>query len=181
MFKPAVDACVALVKGLWITFRQLFIPAITVQYPEQRLVWPPRSRGRIVLPRDPGTGKHRCTICMLCQRACPNGSIEITSVANEAGKKELKDWVYYLDRCTFCGLCVESCAFNALYMSHEHETATADRKRLVLHLQNETTVVNRGWLGGLTVRSEEALLKPAAPAMPVVPPTPPALGEARAE
>ncbi|MCD4814609.1 NADH-quinone oxidoreductase subunit I [bacterium] len=148
-FKEPWDVVISLVKGLAITLRQLFSKPCTIQYPEERLIWPDRTRGRLVLPRDPETGKNRCTACMICQRSCPNGSIEITGRTNAAGKKEAEDYLLHLDRCTFCGICVEVCPFDALRMSHEHELAVTDKTALTLHLQNESIEFNEKWRGGL--------------------------------
>lgn len=153
-FKEPWDVIVSLVKGLAITLRQLFSKPCTIQYPEERLVWPDRTRGRLVLPRDPATGKNRCTACMLCQRHCPNGSIEITSRTNDAGKKEAAQYLFHLDRCTFCGTCVEVCPFDALRMSHEHECAVTDKQALKLYLQNETIPFDEKWRGGLASQKD---------------------------
>jgi len=144
------DIVISLFKGLAITLRQLFSKPCTIQYPEERLVWPPRTRGRLVMPQDTETGKVRCTACMLCQRICPNGSIEITTRTNEAGRRELADYIHHLDRCTFCGLCVEICTFDALRMSHEHELAVEDKARLKRRLQAEVIQFDNTWQGGLT-------------------------------
>jgi NADH-quinone oxidoreductase subunit I len=143
------NAGASLVKGLWVTLRQLFAQPFTVQYPEERLTWPARSRGRLVLPRDPATGKDRCTACLLCQRICPNGSIEITVATHETGKRYAGDFLHHLDRCTFCGLCTEVCPFDALRMSHEHELGVRDKALLKRRLQTETLVFGEAWDGGL--------------------------------
>lgn len=149
VFSESWNAGLSLVKGLWVTLRQFFTKPFTVQYPEERLAWPARSRGRLVLPKDPAIGKDRCTACLLCQRTCPNGSIEITVATNEAGKRYAGDFLHHLDRCTFCGLCVEVCPFDALRMSHEHELAVWDKAQLKRHLQAEALAFGEAWDGGL--------------------------------
>jgi len=156
-FQEPVDVVVSLLKGMAITLKQMFSKPCTIQYPEERLVWPDRNRGRVVLPRDPESGKHRCTACMSCVRICPNNSLEITTRANEAtNKRELDDFTYHLDRCSFCGLCVESCMFNALKMSHEHEIAVTDKAELKKHLQSENYALRPEWRGGLQAKADKA-------------------------
>jgi NADH-quinone oxidoreductase subunit I len=154
MLRESWEMLVSLVKGLGITLRQLFVRPFTVQYPEERVVWPERSRGRLVLPRDPQTGAHRCTSCLMCEKICPNGSLEITQHMGESNKRVLDDFLYHLERCTFCGLCVETCPFNALRMSHEHEIAVRDRAALLRHLQNETLTFDPAWRGGLPAKAD---------------------------
>jgi len=117
MLQESWNLLFSLIKGLAITLRQMFVKPFTVQYPEERVIWPERTRGRLVLPRDPATGAHRCTACQLCAKACPNGSIEIKVQTDANNKRRLEDYIHHLDRCSFCGLCVETCAFNALRMS----------------------------------------------------------------
>lgn len=154
MLKESRELLASLVNGLLVTLRQMFRRPVTVQYPEERVVWPDRTRGRLVLPRDPATGAHRCTACLICERTCPNGSIEITQHPGENNRRVLDDYLYHLDRCTFCGLCVEVCPFDALRMSHEHEIAVRDRSVLLLHLQNETRVFDPRWRGGLPAKAD---------------------------
>ena len=47
----------SLLRTLWRVFLHAFHSRVTVLYPEERLHQPPRSRGRIVLTRDPDGGK----------------------------------------------------------------------------------------------------------------------------
>jgi NADH-quinone oxidoreductase subunit I len=153
--KEPFDIMVSLGKGMAITLRQMFARHCTIQYPDERLVWPDRTRGRMVLPRDPETGKHRCTACLTCQRNCPNGSIEIKTRTNAANKRELDDFLFHLDRCSFCGICVETCPFDALRMSHEHEIAVVDKAVLKRHLQDENYTLKPEWRGGLPAKSDK--------------------------
>jgi NADH-quinone oxidoreductase subunit I len=97
MFKESYQGIYSLLVGLGITFRQLFVKSFTVQYPEQRVQWPVRTRGRLVLPRDAQTKTNRCTACLMCERICPNGTIELQVITPEGGgKKQLKDYLYHL-------------------------------------------------------------------------------------
>jgi NADH-quinone oxidoreductase subunit I len=154
MARESWEASVNLLKGLGITLKQMFAKPVTVQYPEERVIWPDRTRGRLALPVDAATGANRCTACLLCEKICPNGTIELTTRANEAGKRVLEDYVYHLERCTFCGLCVETCPFDALRMTHQHEIAVRDRSTLVMHLQTETLAFNDAWRGALPAKKD---------------------------
>ena len=101
------------------------IGAVTVQYPHEKEVPAPRSRGVIALKEE------NCTVCMLCARSCPDWCIYIEGHKTKApprrpGGKERT--VSALDRfdidyalCMYCGICVEVCPFDALFWSPEYE------------------------------------------------------------
>lgn len=151
----SIKGLMNLLIGMGVTFKQMFKKPCTIQYPEQRLIWPNRTRGRLVMPLDKTTNKNRCTACMMCQKICPNGSIEISIKTNETGKRTLDRYTHYLDRCTFCGLCVEVCPFDALRMSHEHEIAVRDKKQLIRSLEKEVLYFNDDWEGGLPAKKDQ--------------------------
>ena len=75
-----------LLTGMKVTGREFFTPKVTEQYPENRatLKISPRFRGRLIMPVDEN-GNNKCIACGLCQMACPNDTITITSesVTNE--------------------------------------------------------------------------------------------------
>lgn len=117
--------------GLKVTFTNMIRPAITVQYPDERLDLPVGYRGIPVLLSD-DEGNLKCVSCELCAKACPVNCIEIES-HREPGKKIKVLDVYNLDAtwCMYCGLCVEACPFDALAMSDQYELADYDVKSLV--------------------------------------------------
>lgn len=133
------DAAKSLVTGLAITAGYFFRPKtiVTQEYPDNRatLKFPPRFRGRVVMPHD-AQGEHKCTACGLCEKACPNGTISILATRNLAGKRVLGRFVYRLGQCTLCNLCIEVCPFGAIEMGHAYELATCARADL-------TDVLNR--------------------------------------
>ena len=72
-----------------------------------------RFCGELTMPHD-AEGRNKCIACGLCQSACPNGTIRITTevVADpETGKsrKRLVLYEYDLGACMFCRLCVNAC------------------------------------------------------------------------
>ncbi len=94
-----------------------------------------RTRGRVDMPLDPISGAHKCTLCMMCVRACPNASLEIVVGKGSDGKSRVLDkYIYKLSTCTLCELCVESCNFDAIRMAQDYEMATYDRQELTLLL-----------------------------------------------
>lgn len=118
-------------KGLAVTFRHLFRHPITVQYPEQRLAISRRARGN-ELVWDP----HRCTGCAICAKACPQGNIEIVTSRKPDNTYLVEKFEVDTGRCMMDGLCVESCPFEALFMSRNYEKSRYRRKELVMSLED---------------------------------------------
>ena len=110
----------------------------TVQYPEEKLPMYPRFRGALMHLRDPETGKHNCTACGLCVKACPQGCLQVEG-EGKGRERRATSFRYELSDCIFCRLCVEACNFNAIEMSHEYELATYD-KRIVWDLEKLLSV-----------------------------------------
>lgn len=130
----------SLLKGMKVTFLTFINPGkvVTQQYPENRdtLEMKAGYRGRVIMPHNED-GEHNCTACTLCEKACPNASINVLAYKNIAGKKILGKYIYRLDTCTVCGLCVEACPFDAIRMGPDYEMATLDKDSLEMVLNKK--------------------------------------------
>ena len=136
----------SLCTGLKITMREFFTKKITQQYPENRkeLKMFDRFRGALVMPHNE-ENEHRCIGCGLCQMACPNGSIKVSSefYETEDGKKKkrLVKYEYDLGCCMFCMLCTRACPQDAIEFDQSFENAVFDRSKLVQVLNKEGSKV----------------------------------------
>jgi NADH-quinone oxidoreductase chain I len=119
------------VKGFGVTFKRLFAPPITIQYPEEKREMAPRFRGIPSLRSDPETGEALCVACGLCARICPTSCLEMNVVASEEGDRELGEFILRAGRCMFCGLCAQVCPVDAITMSSEYELSVLDRDGLI--------------------------------------------------
>lgn len=126
----ALDVARSLLKGLWITFRHQFTGRVTVQYPEERSSLYPRTRGRIVLSRDPD-GEERCVGCYLCAVVCPVDCIALQATEDETGRRYPEWFRINFSRCIFCGLCEEACPTYAIQLTPDYEMSEYDRNDLV--------------------------------------------------
>lgn len=116
-----------LLKGMGMTFRHLFRPRITTQYPEQKLTLSKRFRGYTLV-----WDKERCTGCATCAKSCPQGNIEIVTSKGTENNYVVEKFQLDSGRCIFCGLCVESCPYEALFLGMEYERSSYRRGELVM-------------------------------------------------
>ena len=139
-FKRCITGPWSLMCGLSVSLKYFFDPRriVTEQYPENRktLKMHERFRGKLEMIED-ADGNNRCTACGMCERACPNASINVLSTKNIAGKKVLGRYVYHFASCTQCGLCVEACPFGAIRMNQDFEVATTDPNTLEMILNKK--------------------------------------------
>ena len=143
-FGEVREALKTLSIGLKTTIKEFFTSKSTEQYPENRkttLHIAKRHRGRLVFKRDDNEN-YKCVACLMCEKACPNGTIRIMHemmTDPETGKKkrQLIDYEYDLGDCMFCELCVNACNFDAIEFTNDFENAVFDRSRLILHLDKE--------------------------------------------
>ncbi len=109
-----------IVGGLWLTFKQMFKPKFTRQYPEEKWTPPPSFRGRPVLVKEKN-GVERCVACGLCSRVCPALAIEVLASETELEKERYPvKFEINMVRCIFCGFCEEVCPEEAIVMSDEY-------------------------------------------------------------
>ena len=123
--------------GMKVTFKHMFVPAVTIQYPSVRVELPERERNRLYVNMDD------CIGCDQCSRACPVSCIEIETVkglpTDDIGKtsngKKKALWVtkFNIDfaKCCYCQLCVFPCPTECIYMTDVYEFSEFDRNDLV--------------------------------------------------
>ncbi len=117
-----------ILKGMFTTLAHVFMPPVTVQYPEQRPDLPPWTRGRPRLIYNLDTGDLRCVSCRACALACPVDVIKIEDHRGAGGKKVLDRFDIDMGGCIECALCVEACPFRAIVMAPDFEFGTYDRQ-----------------------------------------------------
>ncbi len=124
--------------GMGLTWRRLFMPSVTLQYPEERWVLPPNSRMQLFVNMDD------CIGCAQCERACPVQCITIETLkavpddveeTSTGHKKRLHVPVFDIDmaKCCYCDLCTFPCPTECIYMTPSFEDSTGERYDLVYH------------------------------------------------
>jgi NADH-quinone oxidoreductase subunit I len=134
-------------KGMSMTFRAMFKPRVTRQYPEEPLPTNEVTRGQPRLATNDEDGSIRCVSCGLCEVACPAYAITIDGQDTERSaitisgdvtekfiEREPKEFEIDMLRCILCGFCEEACPKDAIFMSDELELADFTRKDLIYGL-----------------------------------------------
>ncbi len=156
--------------GMKITFRHMFIPSVTIQYPDVKVPLPERSRNRLFVNIDD------CIGCDQCAKACPVSCINIDTVKSiptdtmgttSNGKKKLL-WVtkFEIDiaKCCYCSLCVYPCPTECIYMTDIYEFTEFERSDLVFNFANLTKAeVEEKKANFEKMQAEKAVKKPITP------------------
>jgi NADH-quinone oxidoreductase subunit I len=95
-------------KGMIETLRHIFVPPITVQYPETVRNIPARARTNLLWFDE------RCTGCSTCAQACPDGCILVETSPNPDGTLTKERYEIDFRLCMYCGLCAEACPYEAI-------------------------------------------------------------------
>jgi NADH-quinone oxidoreductase subunit I len=149
--------------GMKITWRHLFVDKVTLHYPEEKWILPPKSRMRLFMKYED------CIGCGQCARACPVDCIYIKTEKRPATKPaiwaadgtpiKLDTHVFDIDMslCCYCNLCTYPCPTNCIYMTPEYEFAATDLTNHLYHFAKPNAKF-------LTVNPKPPAPKPAAPA-----------------
>ena len=130
--------------GMRITWKHLFVPKVTIQYPTAKIHLPDRARNRLYVNMDD------CIGCDQCAKACPVNCITIETIkalptddlgtTSTGNKKRL--WVPTFDidfaKCCYCGLCVYPCPTVCITMTTAYEFTEYSRSDLIYHFSTMT-------------------------------------------
>jgi NADH-quinone oxidoreductase subunit I len=109
-----------LFQGLWVTWKNMFAPKITINYPEEKTPQSVRFRGLHALRRYPN-GEERCIACKLCEAVCPALAITIESDVGPEGIRRTTRYDIDLFKCIYCGFCEEACPVDAIVETRLNE------------------------------------------------------------
>jgi NADH-quinone oxidoreductase subunit I len=121
-------------QGMALTFRAMFRPKVTLNYPYEKGPLSPRFRGEHALRRYPN-GEERCIACKLCEAVCPALAITIEAEEREDGSRRTTRYDIDMTKCIYCGYCQEACPVDAIVEGPNYEFATETREELFYNKQ----------------------------------------------
>ena len=119
-----------ILKGFWLTYRYIFKPKVTLNYPFEKGPISVRFRGEHALRRY-SNGEERCIACKLCEAVCPAQAITIEAEPREDGSRRTTRYDIDMTKCIYCGLCQEACPVDAIVEGPNFEYATETHAELL--------------------------------------------------
>jgi NADH-quinone oxidoreductase subunit I len=119
-----------LVGGFLLTFKYMFKPKVTLNYPYEKGPLGPRFRGEHALRRYPN-GEERCIACKLCEAICPAQAITIEAEPRDDGSRRTTRYDIDMTKCIYCGFCQEACPVDAIVEGPNFEFSTETREELM--------------------------------------------------
>lgn len=131
MFKKKLQTwfLVEIVQGMFLTFKYIFKPKVTIDFPYEKNPISPRFKGEHALRRYPN-GEERCIACKLCEAVCPAQAITIEAEPREDGSRRATKYDIDMTKCIYCGLCQESCPVDAIVEGPNFEFSTENHDEL---------------------------------------------------
>ena len=174
---------VTILIGMGVTWRHLFTPAVTIQYPDVKVKLPERARNRLYVNMDD------CIGCDQCSMACPVDCITIETVKSTPDvdlgltavgtKKRLYVTQFDIDiaKCCYCGLCVPPCPTECIVMTDVYEFSEFDRNNLIYNFATMMPHDVEAARTRLAAYEKDQAAKKAAAAKPAAAPSAPAVSE----
>lgn len=126
-----------LIAGFWVTFRAMFRPKVTINYPHEKGPISPRFRGEHALRRYED-GTERCIACKMCETICPAQAITIEAAPAPDGSRRTTRYDIDMSKCIFCGYCQDVCPVEAIvetpnfeYVAEAHADLYYTKERLL--------------------------------------------------
>ena len=163
----------AILEGLATTTRHIFMPKVTVQFPEEQPIMPPNYRGVHRLNRDE-QGRVKCVACYMCSTACPAHCIDIVSAPSPWPDREKYPETFVIDelRCIYCGMCEEACPVDAIELTTLHVLTGLSREEMMFDKEKLLSVFDETVKAGTDpIRTSAGRLGPASepPKQPLPP------------
>src|SRR5271165_919922 len=154
----------AIMQGFQTTLKHLFMPKVTVQFPEERPKLPPNYRGVHRLNRDE-QGRVKCVACYMCSTACPAHCIDIVAAPSPWPDREKYPETFVIDelRCIYCGMCEQACPVDAIELTTLFDLTGLSREEMMFDKEKLLAVFDKTVQDGTDpVRTHSGKLGPAS-------------------
>lgn len=111
----------SILAGMKVTMKNIFVPAVTLQYPAEKRAMADRFRGMVDLVPE------KCITCYQCIKICPVAALDLAHkqgiTPDNKRKTEIVKFTFNGELCCFCGFCREVCPTSAIYLNKMYEVA----------------------------------------------------------
>jgi NADH-quinone oxidoreductase subunit I len=163
LYMPAIFA------GLQTTISHVFLPKVTVQFPEEQPVLPANYRGVHRLNRDQ-QGRVKCVACYMCSTACPAHCIDIVAAPSPWPDREKYPETFVIDelRCIYCGMCEEACPCDAIELTSLYDLTGLSREEMMFDKEKLLSVFDQTVKEGTDpIRTKSGRLSVASEPLPL--------------
>src|SRR5438128_6188896 len=138
LYLPAIFA------GLTTTVKHMFMPKVTVEFPEEQPKLPANYRGVHRLNRDE-QGRVKCVACYMCATACPARCIDIVAAPSPWADREKYPETFVIDelRCIYCGMCEQACPVDAIELTTLFDLTGLSREEMMFDKEKLLSVFDR--------------------------------------
>ncbi|HEV3145553.1 MAG TPA: NADH-quinone oxidoreductase subunit I [Gemmataceae bacterium] len=152
----------AVISGLATTVKHIFMPRVTMQFPEEKPDLPPNYRGVHRLNRDEA-GRVKCVACYMCATACPAHCIDIVAAPSPWPDREKYPETFVIDelRCIYCGMCEEACPVDAIELTSLFDLTGFSREEMLFDKEKLLSVFDQ------TAKSEKDPIRTSPGALSV--------------
>jgi NADH-quinone oxidoreductase subunit I len=139
---------VTVLNSMFIAWKHLFTPSVTLQYPTEKWVMPERARMKLFNKIED------CLGCSQCVRACPTSCITVKTekrgkdepeaFASDGTTKKLRVYQFDVDMtlCCYCGICTFTCPTKCLVMTGAYEYSVYDKDEHIYHFAHEKQMIS---------------------------------------
>lgn len=112
----------------------LGITVETYNYPKSKVEVFGLNYGVLKLKADLDKNRHKCGLCLKCEKKCPTNAISIKKFPLQNDKYLLLGFEHNISFCTNCGICIKACEFEAIEFNEDYEIALKSKGELVVDI-----------------------------------------------
>lgn len=133
-FKKLYTISESLIENFSYSIWNLGITVETYNYPKSKVDIYGENYGFLKLKASFDKNRHNCSICLKCEKSCPNNAIDIKIFPTKNNNYLLLGFEHNLSYCTNCGICKNLCEYDAIEFTGDYEIALSSKDELIIDI-----------------------------------------------